>query len=218
MAGTVGRSVAVARDCTIVGPRRRRAAARAGAACRRNGLTRPVCAGGAMVIMLLSAAVADAATAVNRAAKADAAAATHERDVRAAREQLESERSRARERDRELESKRSRAREVFPVAKSVVRTEELEVEPGRHAMALYRNIQLHPGEHARPEHATHTQVRAHAAPANSGPKWSPTPALAPARRPRTEWYKRPVVVLGPRTRTRTPSRVRKTTYILACRE
>ena len=63
------------------------------------------------------------ARAVNRAAKADAAAATHERDVRAAREQLESERSRARERDRELESKRSRAREVFPVAKSVVRTE-----------------------------------------------------------------------------------------------
>ena len=28
-------------------------------------------------------------------------------------------------------------------------------------------------------------MRAHAAPANSGPKWSPTPALAPARRPRT---------------------------------
>ena len=36
--------------------------------------------------------------------------------------------------------------------------------------------------------------------------------------PAEEWYKRPVVVLGPRTRTRTPSRVRKTTYILACRE
>ena len=85
-----------------------------------------VLASGRVVMCDQQAAVvarADAATSVNRAAKADAAAATHERDVRAAREQLESERSRARERDRELESKRSRAREVFPVAKSVVRTE-----------------------------------------------------------------------------------------------
>ena len=162
-----------------------------------------------------------AATAVNRAAKADAAAATHERDVRAAREQLESERSRARERDRELESKRSRAREVFPVAKSVVRTEwSSRREPGRHAMALYRNIQLHPGEHARPEHATHTHKcgltpHQQTAVLNGRPdaRAGPGPPTADG-----VGYKRPVVVLGPRTRTRTPSRVRKTTYILACRE